>query len=120
MNYCIFGVGIFIILTKFLDCWTTSRNISHLTHESNPIARRLMKKLGIQQTIWLTFFITILIVSLSIGYLNYFCQDTSCSILFIMVGLIISFIHLAVAYTNTTKKINPITAFLFYIFKKFP
>lgn len=41
------------------------KNIQSLTWEQNPIARVLMKKLGINQTIWLIFFIEVIVVTLS-------------------------------------------------------
>lgn len=52
--------AILIIVSKYLDCWTTVHRIKSTSDEQNPIARRLMKKYGIAKVIWGIFILTLL------------------------------------------------------------
>jgi hypothetical protein len=78
-----------------------------------------MKNIGIKNVIWLTFFVTSLIVIITSWYVLIVSPFYFCQIAFLTIGLLVSIVQFSVAYTNATKKINPITRFLFRIYKNF-
>ncbi len=116
INVFIFIVSFLIILSKFLDCYTTSTQISALSQERNPLARIFMKKFGIQKTIWGVFFLAIIIVSISNWLLFTYYDKTIFKVIFIIISLIVSISQFAVAHTNKTKKLNFFTKFLLKIY----
>lgn len=112
MNLAIFIVSLFVIVSKFLDCYTTSIQITSISQERNPIARKMMRKFGVQTTIWAIFFLSITIVSISVLILFVYFNTIAFKILFIVSSLIISIFQFAVAYTNKTKRLNIFTKLL--------
>lgn len=98
-----------IIFTKFADCYTTSKHIGvNSGMERNPLARFLMNKFGIQNTIWIIFLITVVIVVLALVYVLEY-DSLVYDIMFIAFALIISVVQLCVALNNHTGKTNFLT-----------
>lgn len=119
MGTTIWGVSFFLIISKFLDCLSTSIRIGSVEHEQNRFARKTMELLGIQTTIWLVFLLSILIVVVSTFYvLNRYSLLFSLS--FIVLGIFIGIVQLAVARNNYFRKQNLITKFLFRLLQKMP
>lgn len=112
MNIFIWIVSFLIIISKFLDCYTTSIQITSLNQERNPIARKVMKKFGIHTTIWTVFGISIVIVGISIWLLFAFYNTVPYKISYIFLGAIVALTQFAVAHTNKTKQLNLITKIL--------
>jgi len=105
-----------IILTKFADCYTTSKHIGvNSGIERNPLAKFLMDKFGIQNTIWIIFLFTVVIVLVTLVYaLEY--DSLVYDILFISFALIISVVQLFVAMNNHTGKQNFLTKLIHRIY----
>lgn len=112
MTALIYIISALIITSKFLDCYTTTSQITSISQERNPIARKIMKTLGIHTTIWAIFVLSIVIVGISIWLLFSFYNTTFYKILYIAFGLLITLAHCAVAHTNKTKRLNVFTRFL--------
>lgn len=113
-------VAILIIVSKFLDCYSTFKGIKH-NHglERNPLARFLMKKIGFNTTIWSVLTFTVIISTLSLYYV-FKNENQIFSIGFIIFGLIISILQFLVVHTNITGNKNIFTKKLnlIYNFKK--
>jgi len=108
-----------IIISKFLDCWTTSIKITNVDQEANPLARKLFGIFGSHKTIWFIFGISVLIVSLSHWLLLTFYHRALYKILYIIIGLIVSIVQLAVAHTNWTRRLNFFTKILMKRYSKY-
>ena len=105
-----------IIITKFADCYTTAKHIgSNPGFESNQLARFLMNRFGIQNTIWIIFFVTVVIVVVSFIYVLEY-DSLVYNIIFIVFAVIISVIQLFVAINNHTGKQNFLTKLIHRIY----
>jgi hypothetical protein len=98
-----------LVMTKWLDCISTSRRISHIGQEQNGLARNLMQKMGMKQAIWLIFFIHMAIVALSLWVLYQVHDQAIWEWLFIILGTGISVIQAAVAESNHRGRLNMIS-----------
>lgn len=112
MTAVIYIISTLIIASKFLDCYTTSTQITTVAEERNPLARKAMKQFGVKTTIWIIFGLTILIVGVSIWLLFSFYDATFYKVIFIAIGLFVALTQFAVAHTNKTKRLNMFTRFL--------
>ena len=112
MNLAIYFISFLILFSKFLDCYTTSSQITSLNQERNPIARKFMKRFGIHKTIWTIFAISIIIVAFLVVLLFLFYNTIFYKITYIVLGTFISFTQFAVAHTNKTKRLNAFTKLL--------
>ena len=112
MNFLVWLVSFLIIFSKFLDCWTTSSQISNPYQEMNPRARKLFIKYGIQKTIWTFFVLSIIIVAISLWFLYNYYNSFWFKIFYVTLGLFIAWTQFAVAYTNKTRKLNRFTKWL--------
>jgi energy-converting hydrogenase Eha subunit E len=109
MDALVWIVSFLIIISKFLDCYTTSTRITSLSEEQNPIARKIMKRLGTRLAIWMIFGISIVIVGFSLWVLFVFYNTTLHKILFVLVGAFVALIQFAVSHTNYTRRTNIFT-----------
>ncbi|MBV6474452.1 MAG: hypothetical protein JPMHGGIA_02761 [Saprospiraceae bacterium] len=112
MTTIVYIISALIIFSKYLDCYTTSSQITSVNQERNPLARKIMKRLGVHTTIWGIFGLTIIIVLVSIWLLFSFYDSTFYKIIFIAIGLFVALTQFAVAHTNKTKRLNIFTKFL--------
>lgn len=112
MNCLIWIISFLLIGSKFLDCYTTSTQITSLRQERNPKARKMMELLGIQPAIWIMFGLTILIVGISVWLLFTSLNTTFYKVIFLMLGTVIAWMQLAVAHSNHTKRLNAFTRYL--------
>ncbi|OWY21419.1 hypothetical protein C7N43_06960 [Sphingobacteriales bacterium UPWRP_1] len=118
MELTIYTAAFLLVLSKFLDCWTTSLRITHLEQEKNPLARFLMRKIGIQTTIWFIFAFTTALVLLTV--FSALAPHTGQAVqwAFVLLAAVISVVQFAVAYTNYYGKLNPITRFMLKRYKR--
>ena len=100
--------------TKLLDTWTTWRHIGAASDESNPLARGIMRGLGVRQGILLTSMLAFLIITTSAwlamrsGWLA--------QILFFIWAVLISAIQAAVAHNNWSGQGNFITRVVLFAY----
>jgi hypothetical protein len=94
-----------LVISKFLDCLTTTRKIQHPNDEQNLIARKMMQRFGMQPVIWGIFGIALLIVGVS-HYGVFLAQSMYYSAGYIGLGLLLAVIQFLVAYTNQTGKVS--------------
>ncbi len=78
--------------------------ITSISQERNPIARKIMKQFGVHTTIWGIFIFSVIIVSVSVWLLFAYYDTTTYKTLFIIIGLLVSISQFAVAHTNETIK----------------
>lgn len=112
MTPIIYIVSALIIISKCLDCYTTSSQITSVTQEKNPLAREIMKQFGVHTTIWTFFILSIVIVGISTWLLFRFYDTTFYKVIFITIGSFVALTQFAVAHTNKTKRLNIFTKFL--------
>lgn len=112
MTVVIYIISALIIISKFLDCYTTTSQITSVTQERNPLARKVMKRFGIHTTIWVIFGFTIIIVGISIWLLFSFYDSIFYKVIYIALGLVVALTQFAVAHTNKTKRLNIFTRIL--------
>jgi hypothetical protein len=112
MNNLIWIISGLLVISKFLDCYTTSRRIKGVNHEQNLLVRKMMKCIGIQTTIWSIFVLSVSIVAISIWLLGYHGNSTFYNLSFIVLGSFIATIQFAVALSNHTGRMSIITRFL--------
>ena len=98
-NGVFFVIGC-LIITKLMDVLSTLRLLRDPMMETNPIARKLMHRLGMKGTVWLIFIVAIILIVTS-GVISLYAGVVYQSA-FILLGLFISVIQFAVAYTNWT------------------
>jgi hypothetical protein len=112
MPLLIYLTSALIVLSKFLDCYTTSAQIVSIHQERNPLARLIMKRLGVRFTIWVIFVLALGIVGISTWSL--FCCYTGIGyrLGYIGIGAFIAWVQFSVAHTNRTSRINFVTRFL--------
>lgn len=118
MELIIYMAAFLLTISKFLDCWTTSVRITHLEQEKNPLARLLMRKLGIQTAIWLVFVLTTLIVFFTVFAAMDPGSGQAVQTAFVLIAAFISVVQFAVAHTNYYGKLNPITRFMLKRYKR--
>ena len=111
-------VAILIILTKFLDCWTTAHSINGLYQEQNPLARWLMQKFGIAFTIWGFFVLSLVITALSLALVLGPLDQLFYQSFFVVVGIGISIVQGAVAHCNYCGKDNFTTKIIRKLFAR--
>jgi len=119
INYLVYSVAFVIILSKFLDCWTTSTQITYPNQERNPMARNLFNRFGSQTTIWVIFGLTILIVGISLWLLFSYYNTNLYKSLYLLIGLIVSIAQFAVVHTNKTQRFNFVTKILMKRYGKY-
>ena len=117
MNTAIWAVSFLIIATKFLDCYTTAKQIRSIAQEQNPLPGFLMRKFGARTAIWTIFVLSILIVFASVSMLGQLGDGHLHKWFYIIIGLLIAAAQFAVAHSNHTKRVNPFTKALLKVFK---
>lgn len=107
MNFLVYLVISLLIITKLMDVLSTMIRIKHPQIETNPLARRMMNKIGIKTTAWIVFAIVGIIVLIMGGIA--LTSEKSYQIFFLAFGLVVSIIQFAVAHNNWTRRPNFIT-----------
>lgn len=118
MPILIYGVAFALIITKFLDCYTTAKNITHTGQERNPWARRAMRRFGVQTVIWGIFALVVLIVLVSVAWVRW-VDLWYYDLAFLLFGALIALIQALVAWSNHTGRQNQLIRWLSHQFQKF-
>ena len=103
INVLVIATALMLIVSKFLDCYTTdvkaSKTADKAGYESNPLARYLMSKFGFRNVIWWGF----ALISAFVSYIAYEViagNDLYYSIGYILLGNAISLAQFDVARIN--------------------
>lgn len=107
-NFLILTTSALLILSKFMDCYTTIKYVQNLNAETNKIAKMLMIKFGFKSTIW-GIFLFVLIVTLVYTFMVLNLNNSILTIGFILLGSLISVFQFSVAKYNKTKIHNIFT-----------
>jgi len=107
MTVCVYLVIALLVATKLCDVASTAQRIGHSSAETNPIARRMMMRVGTIRAIWIVFVLALIIVGVA-GAAAVAGGNVMKS-LFIVVGVSISIIQGAVAHCNWSGHDNAIT-----------
>ncbi|PKO07889.1 MAG: hypothetical protein CVU40_18325 [Chloroflexi bacterium HGW-Chloroflexi-2] len=116
MNLWVYLVISLLIITKLMDVLSTIIRIEHPQIETNPLARKMMTKIGIKTTAWIVFGIVVLVVLL-MGRIALEGEDFF-QIFFLVFGLVLSVIQFAVAHNNWTRRTNFITRLVLMYHRK--
>ena len=117
LNFIFIIVSILLIISKFLDCISTSKKIKTFQQETNSLARKFMKLFGIKTTVWIIFVIVTLIVLLVALY-TYNTYNSSYKIVYIILGIFISIIQFSVVHTNYTGNKNFVTKIIYSLYSR--
>ena len=119
MNLLILLTAALLLITKFLDCYSTKVRIGgNIENENNPLAQRIMRSLQFNETIWLFFLIAAVIIFLSTFMLFRMNAGLLYQSAFVIIGLFISTIQFAVAHNNYYRRSNTITRFIMKIYRR--
>jgi|GEM_PF-733738 len=99
-----------LVITKFMDTYTTMRRIQGISHETNPVARKLMGRLGVKPAIWAIFGLALVIIGLA-GWLALHLGAIFQAV-FIIVGLFVVVVQASAAQANWTGRQNAVTLWL--------
>ncbi len=116
MNLWVYLVISLLIITKLMDVLSTIIRTEHPQIETNPLARKMMTKIGIKTTAWIVFGIVVLVVLL-MGRIALEGEDFF-QIFFLVFGLVLSVIQFAVAHNNWTRRTNFITRLVLMYHRK--
>lgn len=112
LDVLVFLSGSLVVLTKYMDCITTARALRVIEQERNPLARKLMRRIGVKTTIWGIFILTIFLVVLATYILYSERPSNLYKLAFIGAALVVSSAQAAVAHSNATGRLNMFTRFL--------
>lgn len=116
MNLLVYLVISLLIITKLMDVLSTIIRIKHPQIETNPLARNLMTKIGINITAWIVFGIVVLVVLL-VGRIA-LRGEVFFQIFFLAFGFVLSVIQLPVALNNWTRRPNFISRMVLMYHRK--
>ena len=108
MSAHIWTAAAYVVVTKFLDCWTTQRFVRSAAAEGNPLASGLMRRFGFARVVWAVFaFTAAWACGLAVA------ASMSGSLLmawgYALLGAFVGTVQLAVALTNATGRYNAVT-----------
>lgn len=109
MDIIIALISVDIIMSKFLDCYIKSNRFESNHEERNPVYRRILSVLGVDNNIWLSFLLTVLTVGVGVHLLNTFYSSTPFQLLFIFTGLFSTVLNLGSAHSAYFGRTNLIT-----------
>ncbi|MFA5480425.1 MAG: hypothetical protein WC002_10725 [Candidatus Muiribacteriota bacterium] len=111
MKFLIILTGILIIISKLFDVLSTIKILNSPYQERNIIARKIMIKIGIKTTCWITWILIVIFVTYY-TYKTILSENPLELYGFIIIGNIISIFQFAIAHYNHTGKNNTITKLL--------
>ena len=116
--YLTYIVSAAIIITKYFDCITTQRKIRGIGMEMNPIARVMMRRIGIKGTIWLIFGITIITTILFQLWIQLKTESILWDYGYILTGAFTAMVQGATALNNHQGRPNFVTKHLFHLLRR--
>jgi len=99
-----------LVISKLVDVLSTLARIRSVNVESNPLARGLMKKMGIKKSVWLIFLISLTIILITGSAA--LSHGIPFQVFFVLLGLFVSVVQFSVAHSNWSGKGNLITRYL--------
>ena len=109
MNLLVICTALLVVATKALDCLTTLRAVPVAAAETNPLARRIMQRLGVHRSVALVFVLAT-VWTCAIATVTILVNSTVYAALFVGLGLFVATVQAAVAHTNWTGRYNAITS----------
>ena len=105
LDFLFYITVILIIITKIPDLHSTLSRITHISQEKNPLGRYFMRKWGMKTGLILgtVIFFILTIISAVIVFLS---NITILKILFIINGIFVSIMNLAISHQNYTGQSN--------------
>ncbi len=64
MIACVYFVTAVLVLTKLGDVASTLHGIEHADRETNPLARRMMTRIGTVKAVWIVLFLALVIIGI--------------------------------------------------------
>lgn len=107
MTYCVYLVCALLVATKCCDALSTAQRIDRATNETNPFARRLMRRHGTLQAIGFVFVLSMLVIGITTW--SAIVGSNTVKIAFVFLGLAISYVQAMVAASNWTGRDNAVT-----------
>ena len=116
MDVIVIFIALSMIISKFLDCHSTVKGLSRYseTAEQNKLAQKLMLMIGQHAAVWSLFFLAVAIIAFSTWLLYNFYPAPGYKMAYIIFGLFITAVQLAVAVSNYSQKSNLITRVITY------
>lgn len=108
-----------VVISKYLDVWSTLQKLESPRDEKNPLAAYLMKKWGIRWTVWSVFAFTLIIVAYALLYTLVIEATPQVKWTFIIIATLISIVQASVVASNLSGRLNPITRLLMKIYSAF-
>jgi len=108
-----------VVISKYLDVWSTLRKLESPRDEKNPLAAYLMKKWGIKWTVWGIFALVIVIVAYALLYTLVIEDTPQVKCAFIIIATLIAIVQASVVASNLSGRLNPVTQWLMKIYKMF-
>ena len=109
MDLIVVLISFDIVASKFLDSYISSYRAVDLYTERNPLLRKLLSLLKIENDAWLSFFFTILIVGTIVYFLNTYYAAPPYQLLFVFTGLFTTTLNLGSAHSTYFGRKNFIT-----------
>jgi len=109
MNLLVICIALLVVATKGLDCLTTLRAVPVAAAETNPLARRIMHRLGVHRSVALVFVLAT-IWTCALATVTILMDSAVYAALFVGLGLFVATVQAAVAHTNWTGRDNAITS----------
>jgi len=106
MTLAIYVVTVLLIATKLLDAMSTLKRVC-VQQETNPFARKLMLRLGKNKAIGVVTMLACAVIIISC--ITALAGGGFMRSLFLVVGVAVSVVQAAVAHSNWTDSLNPIT-----------
>lgn len=122
VNALVIATAMMLIVSKFLDCYTTDIRAQKYSdkagYEANPLARYLMRKFGFRNVLWWGFALIFAFVSW-IAYEVISENNLYYSIFYVLLGNAISLAQFDVSYANYYGQLSFFTRFLGKIYYNF-
>ena len=122
LQFLVCVTSVALVASKFLDCWSTASQMDGIDDETNPLARAAMQRFGPSAAIWGVFAVVLLIVAIVGGSAYWGAEELAVASEptirtldlvavwgYLVLGMGISVVQVAVAHTNWKKRFNPIS-----------
>jgi hypothetical protein len=111
MNSLVVMTVLLLVITKLMDVVSTVKCTGSSHDETNPVAQRMMRSIGVQKSSWAVFGIALVIIAAAgTAALS---GPTLYPVAFVTIGVLISIVQAAVAVCNWTGRGNPVSKMVF-------
>lgn len=109
MDIIIALISIDIVASKFLDSYVTYYRLKGTEEKRKSIFGRLLERAGLENDIWPSFFMTLILVMAAAYSLNNFHFATSMKALYVFTGLFTVILNLGSAHSSYFGRENFVT-----------